>query len=432
MKIRWLIGITLLVLSMSSHAQSSHGQSQHNTDDVTGGVYVATNNHPENSIVAWRQHADGSLSPIGEYLTGGSGSGDANGMDPLVSAYGLWRSWDNRHVLVANIGDGTVSSLRVQDDLSLQLTNVVVAGGSKPNSIDSHHDLVYVASAGSRSEGTGPGNLLGFKLDDQGVLKKIPGSLRILTGEPASIEFTENGEYLVVVELNTGVIRTYAVQADGQLSTLPVSSIDSPTTAEDRFFALPVGSKLVTREDGNSTFLVTETRYITQDRQRFPATEESKAKYPFLQQYESQTGSMTSYNVDDQGQLSIISPDVLAGEGFWGGQQAVCWVTTSLNGEYAWTTNPHTASISTYRVDVEDGSIVLDEEIAFQPDDYNEFFLDMDLSADGNYVNVISGNTGKTWVFRINHDTGELEVVGAWPGSAQIHSYGLVTIPYHQ
>lgn len=421
MKMRWLIGVALLVFSLSSSA-----------DDVTGGVYVATNNEDENSIIAWRQHADGSLSSVGEYGTGGTGSGDANGMDPLISSYGLWHSWDDRNVLVANIGDGTVSSLRVQDDLSLQLTSVVAAGGKKPNSIDSWRNLVYVASVGSRSEGPGPGNVLGFTLDDQGHLEEIPGSLRVLTGEPASIEFTENGRYLVVVEFNTGIIHSWAVQDDGQLSEQPVSSIDSPTTSEERFFALPVGTKLVTREDGNSTFLVTETRYVTQDFQFYPSSEESKAKYPFLQEHESQTGSMSSYNVDAQGQLSIVSADVLAGEDIWGGQQGVCWVTTSRDGEYAWTTNPHTSSLSTYRVDVQDGSLELAREIAFQPDDYNEFFLDMDLSADGNYVNVISGNTGKTWVFRINHDNGDLEVVGAWSGGPQVHSYGLVTIPRHQ
>ena len=420
MNMRWLIGMVLLVFSLSSAA-----------DDVTGGVYIASNNEDENSIVAWRQHADGSLSPVGEYGTGGAGTGDANGIDPLISSYGLWRSWDNRYLLVVNIGDGTVSSLRVQDDLSLQLTSVVAAGGKKPNSIDSWRDLVYVASVGDREDGTGPGNVVGYRLGDQGQLEKIPGSMRLLTGEPASIEFTEDGKYLIVAEFNTGVIHSWAVQGDGQLSEQPVSSIDSPTTSKERFFALPVGTKLVTREDGSSTFLVTETRYVTQDFQFHPSSEESKAKYPFLQEHESQTGSMTSYNVDAQGQLSIISPDVMTGDDIWGGQQAACWVTTSRNGEYAWTANSHTSSLSTFRLDPQDGSLELAQEITFQAEDYNEFFLDMDLSADGNYVNILSGNTGKTWVFRINHDNGDLEVVGAWPGGPQVHSYGLVTIPHY-
>ena len=116
-----LMGLVLLSVSLPAMAR-----------DVTGGVYVATNNADENSLIAWRQFDDGTLEKVGEYTTGGTGNGMDGGLDPLGSAYGVWRSADNRNVLVANVGDGTLSSLHVEDDLTLTLNNVVDAGGAKP------------------------------------------------------------------------------------------------------------------------------------------------------------------------------------------------------------------------------------------------------------------------------------------------------------
>ncbi|MCA0973776.1 lactonase family protein [Halomonas denitrificans] len=395
--------------------------------EVTGGVYVATNHQQQNSLVAWRQFDDGTLEKIGEYPTGGAGNGMDGGLDPLGSAYGVWRSADDRNVLVANIGDGTLSSLHVQDDLTLTLNNVVDAGGAKPKAIDGHAGLVYVASTNGANDE--PGVIKGFTIDGNGQLTELANSLRALDDSPVSMEFTEDGKYLTVVGFLTGMVHVYAVDDDGLLSQTPVSSLPSPHLSEDRFFALPIGTKLITRPDGHSTLLVTETRYITQGYQFHPSSDESKAKYPFLQEYEGQTGSMSSYDIDADGQLTMVSADVMTGTDIWGGEQAACWVTTSADGRYAWTTNSHTSSLSTYSIDPEDGSIALLEEAAYRAEDYNEYFADMDLSADGHYVNVISGNTGKTWVFEIDHDDGSLSVVDAFPGSAEVHSYGLVTIP---
>lgn len=411
-------------------------------NNVTGGVYVATNYSSENSIIGYKQYEDGTLKQIGEYKVGGKGTGYeelfgdphdpstghtfTDGIDPLASAYGLWRSDDNKNVLIANAGDGTISSLRVQDDLSLKLTNVIKAGDIQPTGIASYKNLIYVVSKGKEDSS---GNIKGYTIDNKGYLKPIANSLRGLTGRPASVEFTPDGKFLMVVEITTGVIHTYKVESNGLLSDKPVSSIDSPSSSKERFFALPIGTKIIPRKDGNFTLLVTETRFIDSNKQFYKSSEEHRLKYPFLRLFEGQTGSVTSYNIDKNGKLSIISPDVLAGDGIWGGEQAVCWVTTSTDGKYAWTTNPLTSSISTYKVN-NDGSIKLSQQIAYQDPAFDEYYLDIDLSADGNYVNTISGNTGKTWVFKINHQNGNLDLVGGYAGSALVHSYGLVTIPY--
>lgn len=414
--------------------------------NITGGVYVATNYEKENSIVGYKQYDDGTLEKIGEFGTGGKGTGlvelfglphdntghtFTDGIDPLASAYPLWRSADNRFVLIANAGDGTVSSMQVQPDLTLRRVSVVKAGHIKPNAIATYKDLVYVASLGVDTGDPGDGNIKGYHIDKKGVLTAMPDSIRLLGGRPASLEFTGDGKFLLAVEITTGVIHVWSVNEKGALSHDPVSSIVSPQLTKDRFFALPIGTKIIDRQDGNYTLLVTETRFLTPDHKFNPVSAENKKKYPFLPLFEGQSGSVTSYNIDKQGKLSVISPDVISGKGMWGGQQAVCWITASPDGKFAWTTNPLTASISTYKVNA-DGSIALSQEIAWQAKDLKEYYLDMDLSADGKYVNTISGNTGKTWVFKFNPDNGELTLVNSYPGSAKIHSYGIVTIPYQK
>lgn len=413
--------------------------------DITGGVYVATNNANENSVIGYTQYSDGTLSKIGEFKAGGKGTGFVelfglpydpksghtfkDGIDPLAAAYGLWRSGDNKNVLVVNAGEGTVSSLRVQSDLSLKLVNKIAAGDIKPDGIASYKNYVYVASMGKKVDDPSEGNIKGYTIDDNGYLSAMPDSVRALSGRPASIEITPDGKYLIVVEITTGLVRSYAIGTGGAISSEPVSMIYSPQVNKDRFFALPIGTKIINGEKGNATLLVTETRFIDSARQFFNSTPEQKKKYPFLQRFQGQTGSVTSYNIDPMGKLTMVSPDVLAGDAIWGGEQAVCWVTASMDGKYAWTTNPLTSSISTYRVNT-DGSIKLTQAITYQDPGYDEYFLDMDLSADGNFVNTISGNTGKTFVFKVEHQNGSLTKVGEYPGSALVHSYGIVTIPY--
>ena len=429
-KISLLLLLTILGFSNSLYAKN-----------ITGAVYTATNHAEENSVIAYRQFDDGTLDKIGEYKTGGKGTGfvelpglpydpesghpAADGIDPLESAYALWRTPDNKNILVANAGNGTVSSLRVNKDFSLSLNNVVKAGNIKPLAIATHGKLVYVASMGWKEKFPNDGNLKGYLIDDNGVLSPIHYSERFLKGRPASVEFTPDGKFLMSVEVTTGAVHTYKVLDDGALSNYPVSTIQSPL-AKGRFLPIPIGTKIVAKE-GKNYLLVTEARFVDVEGKLKTSSEENKKKYPFNAHYEGQTGSVTSYEIDQNGKLVIVSPDVMAGSGLWGGQQTTCWITTSKNGRYAWATNPLSSSITSYKLD-DQGKLELLEEIAYQDPDYDEYYTDMDLSADGNYVNVLSGNTGTAWVYAINHENGSLTLVGGYEGGAQTHTYGIVTI----
>ena len=82
-----------------------------------GGVYVMSNGQGQvpgneqgpNSIISYAQADDGTLQMIGSFATGGNG-GDydgGEGLDPLISAYAITKTLDNRFVLAVNAGSNT-------------------------------------------------------------------------------------------------------------------------------------------------------------------------------------------------------------------------------------------------------------------------------------------------------------------------------------
>ena len=102
-------------------------------ESIVGAVYAMTNGEGQidgnvqgpNSIIAFGQAADGTLSELGAYSTGGNG-GDYDGgecLDPLISAYAITKTLDNRFVLAVNAGSNTVTSLRVNPDFSLSVVD---------------------------------------------------------------------------------------------------------------------------------------------------------------------------------------------------------------------------------------------------------------------------------------------------------------------
>jgi 6-phosphogluconolactonase len=101
-------------------------------------VYVQTNEADGNQVIVFRREADGSLSEIGAYPTGGRGDGKPH----LTSQGSVVLTGDGSQLLVTNAGSGDVSLFAIGDDgLSLLET---VATGPAPKSVAEHDGVVYV------------------------------------------------------------------------------------------------------------------------------------------------------------------------------------------------------------------------------------------------------------------------------------------------
>jgi 6-phosphogluconolactonase len=84
----------------------------------TGTVYVLSNQDTGNSVTVFDRAADGGLTRMGTFLTGGLGNGNsitpATVADPLVSQGALVLSKDHGFLFAVNAGSNEVSSLAIQ------------------------------------------------------------------------------------------------------------------------------------------------------------------------------------------------------------------------------------------------------------------------------------------------------------------------------
>jgi 6-phosphogluconolactonase len=116
-----------------------------------------------NQVAMYRRAADGTLTLLGYFDTGGQGSGPGQRFagDGLGAAHSVQLSQDRRWLFVTNAGSDTVSVFSVGED-SLQLTGVVPTGDSSqshrfPNSVTQYGDLVYVLNAADEGSLRGSG-----------------------------------------------------------------------------------------------------------------------------------------------------------------------------------------------------------------------------------------------------------------------------------
>ncbi len=284
-------------------------------DGRAGALYTLTNGASGNAVLAFDRGADGTISPAGSFATGGLGTGSGLGSQGalVLSGNGKW-------LYAVNAGSNEISAFAVRKD-GLALVSKVGSGGTGPISLTVTHHLLYVLNAG---DGTTAGNIAGFSVGPHGELAALAGSSRPLSGAsvgPAQIQFSPGGRALVVTEKGTNSIDTYIVAEDG-LASGPSVQASVGTT--------PFGFDF----DQRGHLIVSDA---------FGGAPGASA--------------LSSYSLSAAGALGTITP--LAPDG----QTAACWVVTTKNGRYAYTTNTGSASVSSYAID-HDGSLSLLSPVA--------------------------------------------------------------------
>lgn len=306
------------------------------SDGRSGDVYSETNAASGNAILAYSQGYDGSLTAIGTFPTGGIGTGNglATQGEVILAGGGKW-------LLAVNAGSNDISAFRVRDDGSLVLTDRAWSDGADPVSLTASDGLVYVLDAG------GSGNIAGFRLDD-GKLHHVGGSLQALSGSatnPAELAFSTNGRYLVVTERATNLIDTYAVNSAGRAGELKTTASSGPVPYG---FAFDNRNHAIVSEAANST--------------------------------------LSSYRLTGAG-ATVISASVPTGG------IAACWVAVSPNGLWAFDSNAHGGTISSFEVH-SNGSISLVLSVAANTG-VGSAPLDLQVSSNGRflYVNEAGAHT---------------------------------------
>lgn len=327
-----------------------------------GAVYTLTNAAAGNQVAIFNRDDDGTLTPAGTVATGGLGSGGG-----LGSQGALVLSEDNRWLFVVNAGSNDISSFAVRHD-GLKLVDRVDAGGLRPISLTVHNDLLYVLNAG------GSGNISGFRVGAHGALTPLAGSTRPLSGSavgPAQVQFSPDGDLLIVTEKNTNLIDSYRVAQNG-LATGPTAQ---PSAGSTPFgFAFAKRNRLIVSEAFGGA---------------------------------AGAGAVSSYRVSDKGTLkpaSASAPDH---------QTAPCWVAVTENGRYAYTTNTGSDSISGYEV-AQDGSLsLLNANGVTGALSAGSHPIDMGFSRESRYLYVLNSGNGTIAGFRVRSNGSLSSVAGA-------------------
>jgi len=321
------------------------------------GIYVQTN-EPANRLIAFSRNADGTLTQMGAFETGGKGDGVAH----LTSQGSVVRSSDGRHLLVTNTASDDVSVFRISDGMVELVART--STGPAPKSIAERDGLVYVLSTGKPS-------VHGFRLTDDG-LEAIAGSEQALSApnaDPAQVSFTPDGRALVVTERGTDSIVTFEVSDGGMLGEMHVIASSGPT---------PYGFAI--SDDG--VLVVTEA-------------------------FRAQMGAAaaSSYRIDG----ATVTP-VTASVG--NGRSEICWAVTKDRSVF--TTNFADGAVSRYAIGM-NGELTLEDATAGVTMEGRAGLRDEDLTPDGRFLYAIDADQGQIVGWSVG-DMGALEPIGSWGG----------------
>jgi 6-phosphogluconolactonase (cycloisomerase 2 family) len=342
-------------------------------DDHSNGsaVFVMTNNADRNEIISFQRAADGSLRERRHFATGGRGTGGLT--DPLESQGSLTLSQDHSWLLAVNGGSGDVSVFSVEGS-RLQLADKENSGGSEPNAVAQHGNLVYVLNVGGSS------NVVGFRFNG-GHLTRIANSIRFLTtnnSEAASLAFSPDGQFLVVSERATNNLDVFRVQADGTLAPIVVNTDAAPGT-----FAVTFAP--------NGAALVSETG---------PAGGNNAS-------------TISSYAVASDGTLSPISLGVpTLGN-------ANCWDVVTPDGRFVYSSNAGSSTIAGFAIG-KAGALTPIGTTVVGTNPAGSTNLDIAVSADGKFLYTLNSGTGTIGIFAIQPDGSltNLGEAGSFPSTS--------------
>lgn len=200
----------VLVVLAALVAAIAAAQSASAASDTPGAVFALTNAASGNAVAYYARSAQGALSYVAAFPTGGAGTGANLGSQGSVTL-----SDDGRSLYAVNAGSNTVSVFSVQPN-GLQLQTEFPSGGVRPISVTVHGDVLYVLNIGSST-------INGFTTSGTPL-----ASQPLLGGNPAQVAFSPSGDELVVTEKGTRSIDTFPVV--GGIALPGVSSASAGAT----------------------------------------------------------------------------------------------------------------------------------------------------------------------------------------------------------
>jgi 6-phosphogluconolactonase (cycloisomerase 2 family) len=330
------------------------------SDNLRSGAVYTMTDELTNRVVAYYRDADGSLTDAGSFPTGGMGSGFGNifGQGAVVlSGNDLGARVTRGHQLlfVTNAGSNDISVFRVEKD-ALVLVEREPSRGIRPIAVAVYQDALYVLNQNS-------GTIVGFHLGARGELTPIAGSERLIAGgatsNPAQVEFSKHGDFLVVTERATANINVFLFDKHTDLAS-----------------ATPVVNRSVGLEPFGFAFDNRDHLFVTDGFFVAPAA-----------------GAASSYEVSDAGTLTPISPVVN------NGGDDTCWLVITENSRFAYVHSFGDSRISSYTIDADGTLTLLESAAAFTNTGPGAF--DISLTYGSKYLYALNSGNGTVSGFAV-------------------------------
>jgi 6-phosphogluconolactonase len=355
----------LLALALAGSLSATHRALAQTA--IAGHVYINDNTAGTNTIGAFNRRANGMLVPMpgSPFAAGGAGTSTTFPVGPAPQGP-LQLSSDGHYLLAVDAGSNQISVLGIAVDGTLSPVDLVSSGGIEPVSIAVHGDLVYVANEGNGTTGS---NYTGFTLSSGGRLTPLKNSTVALSSEaiPGDVLFSPDGSHLAGTEVGTSLIDSFVVKNDGRLKAAP----GSPFAAGPG----PIGSE----------FSPTEASHL----------------YVSNAHGGPNNGTVSAFDVATKGDLTSIGaspfPDY---------QTAPCWVEISHDGQYLFTVNTGSTSISGYQIRA-DGSLSLLGATTMTNPDPGTAALPFDARLDptGSFLYVVDAGINAVSAFAVSGGT---------------------------
>jgi 6-phosphogluconolactonase (cycloisomerase 2 family) len=282
-------------------------------DDALSAVFALTNEKEGNELAVFARDDKGNLAKPVFVATGGTGTGTGLGNQGALAL-----GDDGRTLYAVNPGSDSITVFRL--GRRARPVQVVDSGGARPVSLTVHKNLLYVLNAGGATP-DGEDTICGFEIGEDGRLRQIKDSVQPLSAlntGPAQIGFNRSGDVLTVTEKSTNKITLFAIDK-----------------------GLPVAHKFVGSK-GQTPF---GFRYTRDDLLLVSEAFGGRAD----------ASAVSSYQLDaDDGTLTAINASVPTE------QTAACWVATTRNGEFAYTANTGSSTVTGFKVSVEGRLKILD------------------------------------------------------------------------
>ena len=322
----------------------------------TGAVYTMTNAATGNVVLAFRRAADGALSSLGAYPTGGTGTGGA--VDPLQSQNSVLLSDDHRLLFAVDAGSNAVTSFRVADDGALSRADHGPSGGAVPVSLALSGRVLYVLNGGHNV-------VHGYRAAESGRLAPLPGGTRALNPGAAgasTIRFSADGRALIVTERLSNRLETFPVLPNGRLGD-PVVTASAGATP----FGFDVAGPNVIVSDATAA---------------------------------GQNAAVSSYRVGAGATLAVSTAALDVGG------QGACWALATNDGRYAYTVNSASATISAFAVGADGRLTRVNAAGPVASTGTGSAPLDPAFSSDDAFLYVLKAGTGTIGAFRVGADHG--------------------------